>query len=83
MNILFVLGGGIGNIVQATPAIQATASEGHKVDLKLCCNSSNDMDIFMIPGVRSVFVEKNPEIEYDFQLNGPLLRILNSNVNQK
>ncbi len=71
MNILFVLGGGIGNIVQATPAIQAISSEGHKVDLKLCCNSSNDMDIFRIPSVRNVFVDKNPEFEYDFQLNGP------------
>lgn len=71
MNILFVLGGGIGNIVQATPAIQAISSEGHKVDLKLCCNSSKDMDIFRISSVRNVFVDKNPSGLYDFQLNGP------------
>ena len=63
MNILFVLGGGIGNIVQATPAIQATASEGHKVDLYLCCNSSRDMDIFRIPSVRNIFAEEEPYAE--------------------
>lgn len=72
MEILFVLGGGIGNIVQATPAIKAIASEGHLIDLKLHCNSSNDVkEIFQIPSVRRIFLTENPPQKYHFQLNGP------------
>jgi len=69
-SVLFVLGGGIGNIVQATPAIQAVAAEGWIVDLLLHCNSSNDLDIFRLPCVREVYT-KAPKCKYDFQLNGP------------
>jgi len=69
--ILFVLGGGIGNIVQATPAIQAAYNAGYVVDLYLHCNSSNDLDIFKIPEVRNLYKGKWPNEEYDFQLNGP------------
>lgn len=72
MELLFVLGGGIGNIVQATPAIKAAAEAGHIVDLKLHCNSTNDVkEIFQIPAVRTVFLKENPPGSYDFQLNGP------------
>ena len=47
--VLIILGGGIGNIVQATPAIQAIASEKWTVDLKLECNSSRDVfEIFKL-----------------------------------
>ena len=73
MDVIFVLGGGIGNIVQATPAVQATASEGHNVDLRLHCNSSCDLDIFNLSCVRNLFVSpsKEPKIPFDYQLNGP------------
>jgi ADP-heptose:LPS heptosyltransferase len=70
--VLFVLGGGIGNIVQATPAIKAISESGYIVDLLLHCNSSKDVvDIFSIPEVRKVYLEKLPPQKYDFQLRGP------------
>ncbi len=71
--VIFVVGGGIGNIVQATPAIQASAAEGHLVDLQLHCNSSNDVrEIFSIPSVRKIFLLKEGvDGPYDHQLNGP------------
>ena len=73
MKVLFVLGGGIGNIVQATPAIQAVASEGHTIDLKLHCNSSMEHSIFKLPCVRHVYGKRSPGLheKYDVQLNGP------------
>jgi ADP-heptose:LPS heptosyltransferase len=74
MKVLVVLGGGIGNIVQATPAIKLIASAGHIVDLRLFCNSTKDVkDIFKIPSVRKIFIrleDQNAE-KYDVQLNGP------------
>lgn len=68
-----VLGGGIGNIVQATPAIKAIAEEGHHIDLNLHCNSSNEVKrLFEIPGVCSVYMNAEKlDRKYDFQLNGP------------
>lgn len=71
MRVLYVIGGGIGNIVQATPAIKATAAAGHEVDLKLHCNSSKDLDIFQLPCVHNLFAEDHPKNRYDWQLNGP------------
>tara|TARA_Y100000034_G_scaffold86053_1_gene103153 strand:- start:262 stop:1173 length:912 start_codon:yes stop_codon:yes gene_type:complete len=68
--VLIILGGGIGNIVQATPAIQAIASEKWTVDLKLECNSSRDVfEIFKLSCIRDI-VKKVTE-SYDYQLNGP------------
>ena len=69
-SVLFVLGGGIGNIVQATPAIKAVASEGWEVSLLLHCNSSKDLDIFRLPYVKELHT-KPPKTEYNAQLNGP------------
>jgi len=70
--VLFVLGGGIGNIVQATPAIKAIAASGFVVDLKLHCNSTKNVEsIFSIPAVRKVFVKTDPIDVYNYQLNGP------------
>jgi len=71
MKVLYVIGGGIGNIVQATPAIKATDAAGHEVDLKLHCNSSKDLDIFQLPCVHNLFMEDHPKNRYDWQLNGP------------
>ena len=71
MKILFVLGGGIGNIIQATPAIQSAKMNGHSIDLKLYCNSSGDLVIFKIPEVDKVYGKDDPVAEYDVQLNGP------------
>jgi ADP-heptose:LPS heptosyltransferase len=69
--VLMILGGGIGNIVQATPAIQAIASEKWIVDLKLECNSSKDIyEIFNLPCVRNIIKGEVTE-EYTYQLNGP------------
>ena len=72
MKTLFVLGGGIGNIIQATPAIQAVASEGHQIDLMLHCNSSADYQIYKLPCVNNIFdKQRPPNKSYDVQLNGP------------
>jgi hypothetical protein len=73
--VLFVLGGGIGNIIQATPAINAVSAAGWTVDLLLHCNSSSDFDIFKIPSVRHIF-QTAPNAPggvpvYAYQLNGP------------
>ena len=70
MDVVFVLGGGIGNIVQATPAIQSAASNGFKVDLCLCCNSTNDLEIFNLSCVRE-FVSKQSQKKYLYQFAGP------------
>lgn len=68
--ILMVLGGGIGNLVQATPAIRAILNHGHTVDLCLQCNSSSDVvDIMKLEGVRNVFLGMPTDL-YDIQLNG-------------
>lgn len=70
--VLLVLGGGIGNIVQATPTIKSIAESGYIVDLLLHCNSSKDIkDIFSIPQVRSVFLNQPEKRKYDYQLRGP------------
>ena len=70
--VLFVLGGGIGNIVQATPAIKAIAKSGFTVDLLLHCNSSKDVkDIFSIPQVRSVWLDQPGHRKWTYQLRGP------------
>lgn len=68
--VLVILGGGIGNIVQATPMLQTIANEKWIVDLKLECNSSHDVyEIFQLPCLRSII--KEPTDNYDYQLNGP------------
>jgi hypothetical protein len=74
-NLLFKLGGGIGNIIQATPAINAAHSEGWNVDLMLHCNSTNDvLQIFNIPAVRKIYLPgRPPKGTYDVQLNGPFV----------
>lgn len=70
--VIFVLGGGIGNIVQATPAIKCAYQAGYIVDLKLHCNSSNDLlEIFNIPAVRNIYLKNEPNDEYEYQLRGP------------
>lgn len=67
-----VLGGGIGNIIQATPTIKAIAAAGHKVDLNLFCDTTQDTSIFQIPSVRKIYYRaSHMRIEYAFQLNGP------------
>lgn len=71
--VLMILGGGIGNIVQATPTIQAIAREKWIIDLKLECNSSADVfEIFKLPCVRNIV--KEAVEEYDYQLNGPFTK---------
>jgi len=69
-SVLFVLGGGIGNIVQATPAIK-TAAKVYNVDLLLHCNSTLDLEVFRIPAVRNLFINESPKEAYEYQLNGP------------
>lgn len=70
-NILFVLGGGLGNIIQATPTLQLVANHGHRIDLKLECNSSQDLEIFRLPFIKNLYISDNPKDSYDVQLNGP------------
>lgn len=78
MRVLFVLGGGIGNIIQATPAIKAVALERHKVDLLLHCNSSREVqNILSIPAVSDIFCGNNtPKNEYYYQANGPFTPVV-------
>lgn len=71
-SVLFVASGGVGNIIQATSSFLSLIESGYTVDLKLNCNSSKDVKyIFAIDGIRSIYVEKDPIIEYDYQLTGP------------
>jgi hypothetical protein len=70
-NIIFVAGGGIGNIVQATPTMRLIADAGHTVDLKLECNSSQDLEIFRLPFINKLYITDSPKSRYDLQLNGP------------
>lgn len=70
MKILLVLGGGIGNVVQATPIIQIIASTKHVLDLKLFCDTKDVKEIFSLPNVRKVYVLDDPKDIYDCQLNG-------------
>lgn len=70
-NTIFVLSGGIGNIVQATPAIKVLLEEGHVVDLALFCNSSKDLEIFRLPGIRQLYISATNKEKYDYQLTGP------------
>jgi len=69
--IIFVLSGGIGNIIQATPTVQCVIDKGYEVSLALYCNSSSDMDIFKLPGVKELYVNETPKGKYDYQLVGP------------
>lgn len=72
MKVLFILGGGIGNIIQCTPAIQSLIKNKYIVDLLLHCNSTNDLEIFRIQGIRNIFSPKQSiNGTYDYQLNGP------------
>jgi hypothetical protein len=75
MKVLFVLGGGIGNMIQATPAIQSIAQDGHIIDLNLFPDNANDVvDILKIPCVRQVFLQASDIDEtYDYQLTGPFV----------
>jgi len=67
--IIFICAGGIGNIIQATPTIKKL-SEKYIIDLKLECNSSNDVkEIFSLPKIRNIV--KDVIDTYDYQLNGP------------
>lgn len=72
-SVLCVFSGGIGNIVQATPALQSILQEGHVVDLSLFCNSSKEMGMFQLPNVRDIYVNQIPSAnkQYDYQLVGP------------
>ena len=76
MNCLFVLGGGIGNIVQATPSINLLSKSGFCVDLCLFCNSSQDLDVFKISSVNNLYINKYPDVFYDYQLVGPFVPTL-------
>jgi len=69
-SVLFVLGGGIGNIIQATPAIRI-ASVDWNVDVLLHCNSTSDLKIFDIPEIHKLYVNTAPRLNYEYQLNGP------------
>jgi len=69
----FQVVGGIGNIVQAMPAVKAIASEGNVIDLLLCCNSSTDVAIFRTDYVRDVYIRgETPKGTYEKQLEGNL-----------
>lgn len=71
-HILFVLGGGIGNIIQATPAIQLLKQKGCVVDLQLFSKSLKEKYIFEIPEVRNVYLNtQNNNNTYDVQMIGP------------
>jgi ADP-heptose:LPS heptosyltransferase len=78
--LLFVLGGGIGNIVQATPAIKCAYKHKYKIDLYLTCNSSIDLKIFSINHVNKIYLNPPPlNIKYEYQLQGPFTPNFKSN----
>jgi ADP-heptose:LPS heptosyltransferase len=78
-SILFVLGGGIGNIVQATPSIILASNHGYKIDLCLHCNSSKDLNVFKLSCVENLYInENNLNKKYSYQLQGPFTKHLKS-----
>lgn len=68
--VLFVLGGGIGNIIQAIPAVRCLAESGLSVDLFVECDSTKSLEIFKTKYVNKI-ISRKPEDVYDVQLNGP------------
>lgn len=69
--ILFCLGGGIGNIIQATPAIQLLASANFEIYIKIYNSTENLENLLNLKKVVKVFSHKEkPNLIFDFQLNG-------------
>lgn len=68
--VLFVLGGGIGNVIQAIPSVKCLHNNGFIVDLLIECDSTKNLEIFKIKSVNKIH-HKKPEETYDYQLNGP------------
>lgn len=67
--ILIILGGGIGNIIQATPALNLI-DKYYEADLILDCDSLNSMNsLFKFNKIKII---KDTNKKYDIQLIGPL-----------
>jgi hypothetical protein len=77
MKILFVLGGGLGNIIQATPSIKALSKNGFDIELLINCNTAKDLDIFKIGNVKKIHTQ-HPNTSYDYQLKGPFTQKIDS-----
>jgi hypothetical protein len=77
--LLFVLGGGIGNIVQATPSIKLAFKHRYIIELYLTCNSTDDLEIFRIKEVNKIYTSEPKNIFYDYQLQGPFTPRFKSN----
>ena len=77
MKILFVLGGGLGNLIQATPTIKLLSKNGIEIDLLINCSTAKDLDIFKIHNVKNIYID-HPNIKYDYQLKGPFTQKINS-----
>lgn len=66
-SVLFVSGGGVGNIVQTTPIVHLV-SQHHEVDWLI--EGAKPDPIFKLPFVKNVLYNR-PNKQYDIQLNGP------------
>lgn len=77
MKVLFVLGGGLGNIIQAMPSVAILCKNNIDVELFIKCDTAKDLDIFKINGVKEVYLE-HPKKIYDYQLRGPFTPIVDS-----
>jgi hypothetical protein len=69
--ILFHLAGGIGNMIMATPAIQALASAGDVVDLFVQGDSADSIELFNGWTAAQVVTSREdgiPDVQYDYYL---------------
>jgi hypothetical protein len=78
-SIIFVVGGGIGNVIQAFPAIRAIAEEGHRVDLVLNCDGHEEISELIGPVDQVYFPGEKPQGFYDYQLVGPFTDFVRCN----
>jgi ADP-heptose:LPS heptosyltransferase len=75
MEILFVCGGGLGNLIQATPTFEAIVDAGHTLDISVFPHNTEKLKkIFLLPFVRKVYINENPTKRYDIQLTGPFIK---------
>ena len=70
-----VLGGGIGNVMQALPTVSAISCE-HKVDVVLMCHQAEQVaDLIRSDSIGEIYTSSLPKKEYDYHLQGPFCDI--------
>ena len=69
--LIFALSGGIGNMIQATPAIKAANMAGHVVDVFIQSKGVEGLrELFKISSINKIYINEAPKDTYDFLLKG-------------